>query len=159
LLCGASGSGKSTLAYACARAGWTFVSDDSHLAPAADNIVTGSTDKIRLRAPARNLFPDLLAASATIAPNGKPCIEVDPQAFSVSAAASVRHCVFLSRRPGLALLSRYPEECAVKYFMRYNTRHHRSPPAQRLRKCVRGGTWLLQYEHVEDAISAMELLP
>jgi hypothetical protein len=29
LLCGDSGAGKSTLAYACARSGWTFLSDDS----------------------------------------------------------------------------------------------------------------------------------
>jgi hypothetical protein len=159
LLCGASGSGKSTLAYACARAGWTFVSDDSHLAPGAENLVTGSADKIRLRRPARNLFPELLPEPATIAPNGKPCIEVDPQAFSVSAAASVRRCVFLSRRPGPAHLSRYPEECAIKYFMRYNTRHDRSGAEQRLREFVRRGTWLLQYERLEDAIATMELLP
>ena len=29
LLCGGSGAGKSTLAYACARAGWTYTSDDT----------------------------------------------------------------------------------------------------------------------------------
>ena len=159
LLCGVSGSGKSTLAYACARAGWTFVSDDSHLAPGVENIVTGSTDKIRLREPARGLFSELLPAPATIAPNGKPCIEADPQAFSVSPAASVRHCVFLSRRPGPVLLRRYPEESAVEYFMRYNTRHDRSGAEQRLREFVHRGTWLLQYEHLEDAIATMELLP
>lgn len=158
LLCGVSGSGKSTLAYACARAGWTFVSDDSHLAPPADNIVTGSTDKIRLRGPARNLFPELLPVPATIAPNGKPCIEVDPQIFSVSASASARHCVFLSRRSGPALLRRYPEECAVEYFMRYNTRFDRSGAEQRLREFVRGGTWLLEYEHLDDAIATVERL-
>jgi hypothetical protein len=158
LLCGVSGSGKSTLAYACARAGWTFVSDDSHLAPGAKNVVTGSTDKIRLREPARDLFPDLLPAPATIAPNGKPCIEVDLQACSVSAAASARHCVFLARRPGPAVLNRYSEDCAVEYFMGYNTRFDRSGAEQRLREFVRGGTWLLQYEHLEDAMAAMEQL-
>jgi len=156
LLCGVSGSGKSTLAYACARAGWTFVSDDSHLAPGVDNIVTGSTDKLRLREPARSLFSELLPAPATIAPNGKPCIEVDPQVFSVSASASARHCVFLSRRPGPALFRRYPEKCAVEYFMGYNTRFDRSGAEQRLREFVRGGTWLLEYEHLDDAIATME---
>src|SRR5665213_2624050 len=29
LLCGDSGAGKSTLSYACARAGWTYTSDDT----------------------------------------------------------------------------------------------------------------------------------
>src|ERR1035437_4190626 len=28
LLCGDSGAGKSTLAYACAQAGWTYITDD-----------------------------------------------------------------------------------------------------------------------------------
>jgi len=159
LLCGASGSGKSTLAYACARAGWTFVSDDSHLAQGAENIVTGSVDKIRLREPARGLFPELLTRPSVTAPNGKQCIEVDAEpAFAVADSAAARHCVFLSRRPGRAVLSRYPEDCAVEYFMGYNTRHDRSGVEQRLREFVRGGTWLLEYERLEDAITTMERL-
>jgi hypothetical protein len=154
LLCGASGSGKSTLAYACARAGWTFVSDDSHLAPG--NIVTGISENIRLRKPARELFPELLTTPVVIAPNGKQCIEAEPGRMSESASA--RHCVFLSRRPGPAALHPYSEECAVEYFMGYNTRFDRSGADQRLRRFVRGGTWRLEYEHVEDAIAALERL-
>jgi len=160
LLCGASGSGKSTLAYACARAGWTFVSDDSHLAPGPENIVTGSSDRIRLRDPARKLFPELLRKPAVTAPNGKKCIEVEPAtSLCVSDSASARHCVFLSRRPGPAVLSTYPEKCAVQYFMHYNTRHDRSGAVERLREFVRGGAWLLEYEHLEDAIPTLERLP
>ena len=160
LLCGASGSGKSTLAYACARAGWTFVSDDSHLAQGSEHIVTGSSDRIRLREPARELFPELLAAPSAIAPNGKQCIEVDPaQTLAVSDSASARHCVFLARRPGPPSLSRYPEDCAVEYFMGYNTRFDRSRAEQRLREFVLGRTWLLEYEHLADAIRTMERLP
>src|SRR5579864_1353083 len=157
LLCGASGSGKSTLAYASARAGWTFVSDDSHLAQGAGNIVTGSLDKIRLRDPARGLFPELLTKPSVTAPNGKQCIEVAPERpFIVADSASARHCAFLSRRPGPAVLSRYSEQCAVEYFMGYNTRYDRSGAEQRLREFVRGGTWLLEYEHLEDAVAALE---
>jgi hypothetical protein len=160
LLCGASGSGKSTLAYACARAGWTFISDDSHLAQGPDNIVTGSSDRIRLREPVRELFPELLTKLSVVAPNGKQCIEVNPaEAFAVSASASARHCVFLSRRPGPATLTRYSEQCAVEYFLHYNTRYDRSGAEQRLREFVRGGTWLLEYEHLADAITALERLP
>jgi hypothetical protein len=160
LLCGESGSGKSTLAYTCARAGWTFVSDDSHLAQGDENIVTGNSHSIRLREPARGLFPELRTKPSVTAPNGKQCIEVDPaQAFAVSASASAKHCVFLSRRPGRAALSPYPEERAVEYFMQYNTRHDRSGAEHRLREFVRGGTWLLEYEHVVDAITIMERLP
>ena len=160
LLCGASGSGKTTLAYACARQGWTFVCDDSHLAPGPDNIVTGNTDKIRLREPARDLFPDLAGAPSVIAPNGKTCIEIDPaQLARVSTAASAQHCVFLSRQPGQAALRRYPEACAVEYFMGYNTRYERSGVIQRLNEFTRGRTWLLEYESLEAAITELERLP
>ena len=153
LLCGASGSGKSTLAYACARAGWTFVSDDSHLAQGAGNIVTGSSDKIRLREPARDLFPELRTRPTVTAPNGRECIEVSPARASDSARA--RHCVFLSRRPGPPALTRYPEECAVEYFMGYNTRYDRPGAERRLREFVRGGAWLLEYERLDDAIEIL----
>jgi len=160
LLCGASGSGKSTLAYACARAGWTFVSDDSHLAPAGDkgsDIVTGSSDLIRLREPARGLFPELLTKLSVTAPNGKSCIEV--AALHGSDSAPARHCVFLSRRPGPAVLEPYSEERTVEYFMGYNTRYDRSGAELRLREFVHGRTWLLEYEHLDDAIDTLEKLP
>jgi len=160
LLCGASGSGKTTLAYACARQGWTFVCDDSHLAPGPENMITGNTDKIRLREPARDLFPDLAGATSVIAPNGKTCIEVDPaQLARVSAAASAQHCVFLSRKPGQAALHRYPEACGVEYFMGYNTRYDRSGVIQRLNEFVRKRTWVLEYQSLEAAITELERLP
>lgn len=160
LLCGVSGSGKSTLAYACARLGWTFVSDDSHLAPGADNLVTGNTDALRLREPARNLFPELAGAPSAIAPNGKTCIEIHLAQFrSISAAASARYCVFLSRRRGPAVLSPYPETCAVEYFMGYNTRYDGTSARAPLTEFVRGRTWLLEYESLEDAIRELERLP
>ena len=155
LLCGASGSGKSTLAYACARSGWTFVSDDSHLSP--QDIVTGSAHTIRLREPARALFPDLAGAPSSIAPNRKRCIEVHPEITAASAVA--QHCVFLSRRPGPAALGTFPEERAVEYFMQYNTRHDRSGAEQRLREFVQDKTWLLEYEFLNDAIAVLERLP
>jgi hypothetical protein len=157
LLCGESGRGKSTLAYACARAGWTFVSDDSHLAQPSENIVTGSSDLIRLREPACELFPELHGMPIATAPNGKQCIEVQPKLVSDSAPA--RHCVFLSRRPGPANLKPYSEEAAFEYFMGYNTRYDQSGAEHRLRQLVDRKTWLLEYEHLDDAIQALESLP
>lgn len=160
LLCGVSGSGKSTLAYACARAGWTFVSDDSHLAQGEENIVTGSSREIRLREPARELFPELRTRSLVTAPNGKQCIEVEPAHMAaVSDSAPARHCVFLSRRPGPAVLSPYSDDCAVEYFMGYNTRYNPEAAKQRLRELVRSGTWLLEYERLEDAMEILGRLP
>jgi len=155
LLSGVSGSGKSTLAYACARAGWTFISDDSHLAHGGENVVTGGSRKIRLREPARRLFPELGAKPTITAPNGKQCIEVDVKEIVASDSAPARHCVFLSRRAGRAAIHPYPEADAVEYFMAYNTRYDRSGAEHRLRDFVRGGTWLLEYEHLEDAIEIL----
>jgi hypothetical protein len=156
LLCGVSGSGKSTLAYACARVGWVFVSDDSHLAPDARNTVIGSSRGIRLREPARELFPELRSSPTVIAPNGKQCIEVSlKDAVSQSDSASARHCVFLSRKPGQAAIRPYPEDHAVEYFMGYNTRFDRSGAERRLKDFVLGGTWLLEYDRLEDAIELL----
>ena len=156
LLCGVSGSGKSTLAYACARAGWTFVSDDSHLAHGPEHIVTGSADRIRLREPARELFPELAAAPCAIAPNGKQCVEVS--APVVADSASARYCVFISRRSGAATFGPYSEDRAVAYFMGYNTRHDRSGAERRLLEFVRGRARLLEYERLEDAMAILERL-
>ena len=159
LLCGESGSGKSTLAYACARAGWTFISDDSHLADGPENIISGSSNKIRLREPARDLFPEIYSKPSVTAPNGKECIEIDPaQSFAVADSASAQHCVFLSRRPGRAALRQYSEDCAVEYFASYNTRFDQARVRRRLREFVLGGTWLLEYETLEDAIEILERL-
>jgi hypothetical protein len=76
----------------------------------------------------------------------------------VADSASARHCVFLSRRPGPAILGPYSEENAIEYFMGYNTRYDRSGAQQRLRDFVRGKTWLLEYDRLEDAIGALEQL-
>jgi hypothetical protein len=160
LLCGVSGSGKTTLAYACARAGWTFVSDDSHLAKGAGRIVTGSSQTLRLREPARALFPELCSRPSVIAPNGKPCIEFDAaESLPVSDSAPVRHCVFLSRRPGPAALRACREDDAVTYFMQYNTRYDPSEAVRRIRQLVRRRAWLLEYEHPQDAIEMLGRLP
>jgi len=155
LLCGVSGSGKSTLAYACARSGWTFVSDDSHLSQDGSHLVTGNAHEIRLREPARELFPELRTSPTVTAPNGKHCIEVDMKEIAASDSAPARHCVFLSRRPGPAALTPYSEDRAVEYFMGYNSRFDRSSAERHLRDFVRGGTWLLQYERLEDAIDVL----
>jgi hypothetical protein len=155
LLCGESGSGKSTLAYACARSAWTFVSDDSHLAQDESNLVTGNAHEIRLREPARELFPELRSKPTVTAPNGKTCIEVDVKELAASDSAPAGHCVFLSRRPGPAALNPYSEDCAVEYFMGYNSRFDSSRAESHLRNFVHGRTWLLEYERLEDAIEVL----
>ncbi len=78
LFCGASGAGKSTLAYACARAGFTYVTDDaSYLLRDADHPrVAGLSHKIRFRPSCRELFPELEPREITPRLEGKPSIEI-----------------------------------------------------------------------------------
>ena len=61
LLCGESGAGKTTLAYACARKGWTYISDNESwlVRAAAGNLLVGDSRKIRFRPDAPTLFPEL----------------------------------------------------------------------------------------------------
>src|SRR5579863_6672852 len=116
LLCGDSGAGKSSLAYACARRGWTFVSDDAvHLAPGAERIGVGGSNIIHLREPARDLFPELDSVDAGPAPNGKQAIEIDAagNGFLTARYAFASRCFFLLRRPGPARVRPFSKCAAV----------------------------------------------
>jgi hypothetical protein len=122
LLCGDSGAGKSTLAFACACAGWTFISDDSsHLLNSnCDRIVVGNSHKMRFRATAVKLFPELEGLSITPRAAGKPSIELPTKSLPhirTAAECQVDRIVFLSRRdsspPGL---SSYPRDAARDWF-------------------------------------------
>jgi len=78
LLCGDSGAGKSTLSYACARAGWTYVSDDGSflLDVGTKRIVTGDCYRVRFRPSATELFPEVEDLETTPRAEGKPSIEL-----------------------------------------------------------------------------------
>ena len=78
LFCGDSGAGKSTLAYACARAGFTFTSDDASylLWHQTTPRVRGNAHQLRFRPSARELFPELEGRELTPRTEGKPSIEV-----------------------------------------------------------------------------------
>lgn len=78
LLCGPSGAGKSTLALACARRGWTFVSDDACflVRDSGDRTVLGRPHQMRFRPSAADLFPELAGRLAGTHPNGKLSVEI-----------------------------------------------------------------------------------
>jgi hypothetical protein len=103
LLCGWSGAGKSTLAFACARAGWTFVGDDSTwLLPEEDRGAVGRPHVARLRGDASQLFPELEGYARSASPNGKLTIEVPLSAFpNIRTASRCRiGCVVMLNRDG-----------------------------------------------------------
>ncbi|WP_263352443.1 phosphoenolpyruvate carboxykinase (ATP) [Acidicapsa acidisoli] len=102
LLCGDSGAGKSTLSYACARAGWTYTSDDACflLDQGFGRRVTGNCHQVRFRPTAVELFPELSGLEITPRAAGKPSIELSTQPMRHIRRAStmgIDAIVFLNR--------------------------------------------------------------
>lgn len=105
LLCGDSGAGKSTLSYACARVGWTYVSDDASflLNHESDRTVMGACDQVRFRPTAADLFPELQGHEITPRLVGKPSIELPTALFPnmvCAQTARVDFIVYLNRHSG-----------------------------------------------------------
>jgi hypothetical protein len=108
LLVADAGVGKSSLAYACARRGWTYVSDDASSLPLDGNgrKVLGNPQLFRFRPAALDLFPELRAdgilglRSRAKLRKGKPTLEVWTKSIPgirVAEQATVDHIVFLKR--------------------------------------------------------------
>jgi hypothetical protein len=102
LLCGDSGAGKTSLAYACARKGWTYLSDDAtHIVRGrSDRKVVGRPFRIRFRESARRIFPELQQFTPELRPNGKLDIEVETSALGLTVAleSNAACIVFLNRQ-------------------------------------------------------------
>ncbi|MGA8089538.1 MAG: aldolase [Terracidiphilus sp.] len=103
LLCGDSGAGKSSLSYACARAGWTYITDDASFLVnnRNDRLVVGNCNQARFRPTAVELFSELTGKEIIQrAQVGKPSIELNLQpmsSISVSFTSRINHVVFINR--------------------------------------------------------------
>ena len=159
-LCGDSGAGKSTLAYACARRGWTLISDDSvHLLPGVGSIVASFSSTIHLREPARALFSELQRECLTVAPNGKPAFEIQASGhgFRTARTACVERIIFLSRRPGPPQLTALDLNAAEQYFLKYLWQPDLQAHQLRLHEVAADtGATLLEYDRVDEAVDALE---
>jgi hypothetical protein len=102
LLTGDSGAGKSSLAYACARARWTFTSDDGSwlLRDGDQPRVVGDCRQVRFRPSAKDLFPKLQGRDLTPRVQGKPSIEVPTPELELITAeqATIHSVIFLNRQ-------------------------------------------------------------
>ena len=105
LLCGESGAGKSCLAYACARRGWSFITDESAalVRDSQERIALGKPRQMHFRDTAAQIIPELQGRLAKRNAVGKISIEVHTSelpdirtAFQCSVAA----VVFLNRHAG-----------------------------------------------------------
>jgi hypothetical protein len=122
LLCGDSKAGKSSLAYACARKGWTYISDDaSYLVRSSEEVVViGNPYLIRLRESAPDLFPELQYHPVTLRAQGDRTIEIATakQANLITAPrSSIEYIIFLKRQSsGPPILDPFPKEQALDWF-------------------------------------------
>lgn len=166
LLCGASGAGKSTLAYACARAGWTYTSDDASylLWESATLDVRGNSHQVRFRPSAQELFPELQGRSLTPRMEGKPSIEVfaaELPGILTAKECQVHYTVLLNRRiltP--AKLTQLTREEALRQldgslFALEWTRH---PRAKALERLCTASMYELRYSDFEGAVRLLEQL-
>lgn len=103
LLCGDSGAGKSTLSYACARAGWKYITDDITFLVNSrqDRLVAGNPTQVRFSPTARNFFPELARRQITqYGEWGEPSVVLltsSAQNIATSFITRVNHVVFLNR--------------------------------------------------------------
>ncbi len=166
LLCGDSGAGKSTLAYACARAGWTYVSDDtSYLINDSDlPRVIGHSHRMRFRPTAQALFPELSDRKLTPRMEGKASIEVPVSEFSkivTATEAGVHAVVYLDRHATASgRLVRLPEGTATERSRRelYSAGEIRTKHEKILEILSKTPTFALHYHEFDQAIQQLDRL-
>jgi hypothetical protein len=166
LLCGDSGAGKSTLSYACARAGWTYTSDDTSYLINASSVprVIGHAHRVRFRPAARELFPELADKEITPRMEGKESIEVltsELPPIKTATDATVSSIVYLKRRDesGSALV-RLPPGSASERMSRelYSAGEIRAKHGQVLERLKDIPTFELHYCGLDEAIVELERL-
>ncbi len=166
LLCGESGAGKSSLSYACARAGWTFVTDDaSYLVYGGkDRLVTGDCHRIRFRPSAGELFPELKGLEITPRAAGKPSVEMPTGSLPrmiCAPTAQVEFLVFLNRQwSGSPELIPFRKDVA-RHFMRqsqYMPWEWRAQHYAALERLLTAEIFELRYSNMDWAVRRLEVL-
>lgn len=167
LLCGDSGAGKSTLAYACARAGWAYISDDGAylVRSRPDLFALGTFRVVRFRADAAQLFPELDGQNSGVRPNGKIGFELltadrNP-AIDARPGALLKHVVFLHRHPGTvpALKRRLDKDAgAFSRVASYGEESVRMEQALTYNRLTALEWWDLEYAGFEEAVGMLERL-
>jgi hypothetical protein len=159
MLCGESGAGKSTLAYACARRGWTYISDnESWLLRSDGRTVLGHPMRIRQRDTAAVLFPEL-AGRPAVNFNGKRSIILDSAGLDTAFQCRPERIVFLHRDGRTATFEPAQRACEqllagiIEYTPEVRAAHRVS-----LERFTEIPALELHYTGLEDAIPALERL-
>jgi len=163
LLCGESGAGKSSLAFACARAGWTYITDDASflIHGRSDRKVVGNCHLIRLRPSAAQLFAEVDGKPQTQRAEGKPSIELFTSSMpeiTTAGSADIDCVVFLNRSSGNAgRLTQFPKEAARRY-MHQNLSgldDFRNQQISSVERLLTAGIFELRYRDLDWAVERL----
>ena len=167
LLCGDSGAGKSTLSYACARAGWTYVSDDASClvnGNARDRVVIGNSHQIRFRPSAAELFSEIAGLDITPRATGKPSIELSTANMAhmtCAPQAKVDFIVFLNRRTGVTPELRSYRSDVARYYMRqvlYGSQASLARQYEAIEHLLSADVFELRYSDLDWAVDRLRML-
>jgi len=166
LLCGDSGAGKSTLSYACARAGWTYVSDDGSFVvhDREDRMVTGDCHRVRFRPATAELFPELKGIEMTPRAAGKPSIELSTSPMlhmQCSPTAQVEYIVFVNRHSGGSQELRPYRKDVARYAMQqvfYGMPEMRKKHNETIERVLEAEVFELRYTELDWGIRRLERL-
>jgi hypothetical protein len=167
LLCGDSGAGKSTLSYACACAGWTYISDDASFlvnGKAHDRVVIGNSHQVRFRPSAAELFSEIAGLEITPRAAGKPSIELSTARMAHMTCAhhaKVDFIVFLNRRAGVAPELRLYRKEVARYYMRqvlYGSQASLATQYEAIEHLLTAEVFELTYSDLDWAVDRLRML-
>jgi len=166
LLCGDSGAGKTSLSYACARAGWQFLADDTSyiLHSEAARRVVGDYRQVRFRPSAVELFPEIADVEVTPRMFGKPSIELRTASIDhvrTAEGAHVNFIVFLDRRhPGSVDLAPYNKDAARRYMRKvlFGTAETKPIRHAAIERLLTAEVLELRYQSLDLAVRRLEQL-
>jgi hypothetical protein len=167
LLCGDSGAGKSSLSFACARKGWTFVSDDASflIRGGKHRGVVGNYCHLHLRESATELFTDLASHCLTPRINGEMAIVLTTAKMPnilTSPQSPIDFLVFLNRRPSgppsLRPFSKKQALARLEQVICYGDLHLRDAQKSSLRDLLCVDVLELCYSDLDSAVSCLEAL-
>lgn len=166
LLCGDSGAGKTSLSWACARAGWDFIADDtSHMLHGETRrVVIGNSHQVRFRPSAAELFPEVAGQPMTPRVYGQPSIELPTapmEHVTTRECAQIDFIVFVNRRTQSAPeIVPYSKEVARAYMRQWQFGTLESKAVQRaaIDRLLTAPVLELRYQNLDWGVKRLEQL-
>jgi hypothetical protein len=167
LLCGDPGAGKSSLSFACARRGWTFLSDDATclVRGRKGRKVIGNPQHIHFRESALELFPDLQHIPLRPRINGDISIELPTDSFAglqTARETEIDFVLFLNRQDGaMPSVRPFPRDTAIanlSQFLCYGDQQIREEQKKSLVNLLSAQALEFQYNDLDSAVEFLQQL-